>query len=97
MSKIKYEFNITSFCDTWGLKINQKKTFVTIFTNAGLKSNYFRTYDIKIRLGDTIIPLEPHPTFLGITLDPKLNLKKHLSSIVKKLTAKVNIFKKLNL
>ena len=66
-----------------------------IFTTAGLRANYYRTYNINIRLYDTFIPLDPHPIFLGIQLDPKLNFKPHLESIEKKLASKVNLFKKI--
>ena len=86
---------ITNYCDRWGLTISKKKTTCMIFTTAGLRANYYRTYNINIRLYDTFIPLDPHPIFLGIQLDPKLNFKPHLESIEKKLASKVNLFKKI--
>ncbi len=44
---------------------------------------------------DTLLPLEPHPVFLGITLDPKLNFKKHLESIENKIASRINLFRKV--
>ena len=85
---------ISDFCDKWGLLLNKKKTFFTVFCPAGLRKNYFRTYNLNLRIKDTLIPLDPHPTFLGITLDPKLDFKKHLEATVKKIAMKVNLFKK---
>ena len=75
--------------------LNKKKTLYTIFCTSGLRTNYYRTYSINLRIKDTSIPLEPHPIFLGITLDPKLNFKKHLESIETKLSSKVNLFKNI--
>ena len=86
---------ISSFCDQWGLLLNKKKTFLTVFCSAGVRTNYYRKYYINLRLKETIIPLEPYPTFLGITLDPKLSFKKHLESIELKIASKVNLFKKI--
>ena len=42
-----------------------------------------------------MIPIDPHPIFLGITLDPKLNFKKHLETLLNKISKKVNLFKKI--
>ena len=85
---------IVSYCTTWGL-ILKKKKFYTVFCIAGLRVNYLRTYNRNIKLGDTRIPLKPHPTFLGITFDPKLNFMKHLENIELKLSKKVKLFRKI--
>ena len=87
--------SIDTFCKKRGLILNKKKTFYTVFCPAGLRKNYFRTYNLNLRLGDTRLPLEPHPTFLGIKLDPKLDFKKHLELIESKIARKVNLFKRI--
>ena len=76
-----YINKISYFYDQWGLLLNKKKTFLTVFCSAGVITNYYRKYHLNVHLKETIIPLEPYPTFLGITLDPKLSFKKHLESI----------------
>ena len=50
---------------------------------------------MNIKLGDIRLPLDPHPTFLGITLDPKLKFDSHLKTIVSKLAKRINLFKKI--
>ena len=50
-----------------------KKIFYTVFCPVGLRKIYCRTFNFKLRIEDTKQPLEPHPTFLGIKLDPKLD------------------------
>ena len=86
---------IDTFCAKWGLILNKKKTLYTVFCPAGLRKNYYRTYNLNLRLGDTRLPLEPHPTFLGIKLDPKLDFKNHLELIETKIARKVNLFKRI--
>ncbi|RMZ95480.1 hypothetical protein BpHYR1_012979 [Brachionus plicatilis] len=39
--------------------------------------------------------LEPAPTFLGIKLDPKLKYNSHFNEIVKKVSPKVNILRRI--
>ena len=39
------------------------------------------------------IHLDPHPTFLGIKLDPKLSFKAHLEAIELKIKTKTNLMK----
>ena len=86
---------ISDFCDKWGLMLNKKKTFFTVFCPAGLRKNYNKTYNLNLRIKETLIPLDPHPTFLGITLDPKLDFKKHMEIMTKKIANKVNLFRKI--
>ena len=86
---------IVDYCAKWGLLLSKKKTFYTVFCPAGLRANYHRIYGLNLSLNDTRIPLEPNPTFLGITLDPKLNFKAHLANMEKKIASKVNLFKKI--
>ena len=84
---------IQAFCQQWGFTINKTKTNYTTFTTAGYRSNYARTY-LNLQVEDSQIPLEPFPTFLGITLDPKLSFKQHLQNISKKITSKINLIRR---
>ena len=66
---------ITSFCNNWGLKINKSKTTYTVFTPAGKRKNYERTYKLNVTIDNIQIPIEPFPTLLGIKLDPSYDCK----------------------
>jgi hypothetical protein len=71
---------IQAFCQKWGFIINKSNTNYTTFTSAGHRSNHARTYGLNLRIESKQIPLEPFPTFLGITLDPKLCFKQHIQN-----------------
>ena len=87
--------HITSFCTKWGFKLNKCKTTYTVFTTAGKRSNYERTYQMKLFINNTQIPMEPHPLFLGIKLDPKLSYSEHLTHISHKIANRVNLIRKV--
>ena len=84
---------IKLFCNTWGLSLNKSKKYYTIFTTAGYRKSYERLYKINLHLDNHKIQLDPHPTFLGIKLDPKLSFKAYLDSSETKITAKINLMK----
>ena len=95
-SKISYQ--------GWYISINlyqslshsqQKENVYTVFCTAGLQANYYQTYNLNLSLGGTRPPLDPHPTFLGITLDSKLTFKKHLERIEIKMAKKIYVFEKI--
>ncbi len=79
----------------WNLKINISKTTYTVFTTAGFRRNYKTKYNLKLKILDKFLPLEPHPTFLGIKLDPKLTYMPHLEMIEKKVESKIRLIKKV--
>ena len=86
---------IKSYCTKWGFKLNKCKTTYTVFTTAGKRSNYERTYQMKLLIDNTQIPMEPHPLFLGIKLDPKLSYSEHLTHISQKIANRVNLIRKI--
>ena len=49
---------------------------------------------MELFVDNCALPLEPFPSFLGITLDPKLNFKMHFEKISKKLVPKINLIKR---
>ena len=87
--------NISEYCSKWGFKINKSKTCHTTFTSAGERKNYSEKYKLNLQIDNEQIPLDPHPTFLGIKLDPKLSYKKHLEEISKRQISKVNLIRKI--
>ena len=78
-----------------GLQAEQKKSLYIIFTTAGYRTNYSRTYSINLRINESLIPLEPYPTFLVIKLDPKLNYKNHLEKIETKIESRSKLICKI--
>ena len=86
---------ITSFCNKWGLKINKSKTTYMVFTTAGRRSNYERTYKLELHIDNASVPMEPSPVFLGIKLDPKLSYKSHLEHITAKIMNRTRLIKKV--
>ena len=68
------------YCQTWKLKINCEKTVYTIFT----KSHKVAKENISLWLDTQKLPREEHPTYLGITLDRQLTLKKHVEDVKNK-------------
>ena len=85
--------NIETFCQTWCLKINSAKSNYTIFTNAGKRKNYNKIYGITLLHENNEIKLEPNPTFLGITFDPKLSFNQHIDSITPKIFNRINLLR----
>ena len=67
------------YCQTWKLKINWEKTVYTIFT----KSHKVTKENISLWLDTQKLPREEHPTYLEITLDLQLTLKKHIEKCQK--------------
>ena len=86
---------ITKFCEDWNFTINKQKTCYIVFTTAGQRVEYSTKYELKLTIDNTQIPLDPKPTFLGITLDPKINFKNHLEKIKNKINSKINLIKRI--
>ena len=84
---------IDNFCIKWGLVLNKAKTFYTVFTTAGLRKNYGKKYKLNLHMARHKIHLDPHPTFLGIKLDPKLSFEAHLEAVELKIKSKTNLMK----
>ena len=66
---------IEQWSKDWGLEINKVKTVATLFTLSTSKEK------IKIKLGNTTLPQEDTPTFLGVKLDKHLTWKPHIEDL----------------
>ncbi|RMZ93264.1 AP-like endonuclease reverse transcriptase [Brachionus plicatilis] len=84
---------IVEFCKKWGMTIKKEKTCYTAFTSAGLRQNYTKKYSFNLKIANQNIQFEPNPTFLGVTLDPKINFKEHPKQVEKKIIPKINLIK----
>ena len=70
--------------------------YLVIFLNfTPDRTSYERLYSMNLFINNTRIPLDPHPTFLGINLDPKLDFKKHFEVVSKRLEPKKNLIKRI--
>ena len=56
--------SIETFCNEWGFKLNSKKTLYTMFTTAGHRKSYKKVYEMKLKIQNKRIPLDPFPIFL---------------------------------
>ena len=83
-----------NYCSKWGFKINKNKTCYITFSN-GHKRKYQSKYSLNLKIESENIPLDPNPTLLGITLDPKLSFKDHLNQIKTKINTKINLIKRI--
>ena len=66
---------VHTWTQDWGLQINQVKTQSTVFSLSTTKEQ------VKIKLGDIILPQAETPIFLGATLDYRLSWKPHIESM----------------
>jgi hypothetical protein len=78
-----------------GLKINVSKTSYTVFTPAGKRKNYERTYKLNIKIKNGQISINPFSTFLGIKLDLKLSYKQHLMHLSEKILSRTRLIRKI--
>ncbi|GFS18697.1 RNA-directed DNA polymerase from mobile element jockey-like [Elysia marginata] len=85
MSKIKDTTALKEYFDTWYLKMNTTKSVSTTFHLNSHEAS--KTLNIKFK--NMILPSNPSPKYLGITLDRQLNYPKHLEGCANKI-AKIN-------
>ena len=69
------------------LQLSPTKSTVTLFTTSAKE----RAIHPKIKLANQILPLEPHPTVLGVKLDPLLCFKQHMETVKLKATKRMHV------
>ncbi|GFS07443.1 retrovirus-related Pol polyprotein from type-1 retrotransposable element R1 4 [Elysia marginata] len=83
---------LQKYCDTWKITINTNKTSYSIFT----LSPKVTKQNLNIRLSDQQLKKEEHPSYLGVQLDPRLNLKKkHAANLKRKTMKRLSLIKRL--
>ena len=82
--------NLWTYCNLWKLKLNTNKTVYTIFSR-----RYKVEKNVKIRYGGEEIQKDDAPQYLGLQLDPKLSMRKHIENTAAKARRRLNIVKKL--
>ena len=81
---------IEQWTKDWGLDINQVKTVATLFSLSTSKEK------IKIKLGNTALPQEDTPTFLGFKLDQHLTWKPHIEDLEARGIRRLALMRKLS-
>ena len=71
--------NLWTYCNLWKLKLNTNKTVYTIFSR-----RYKVERSVKIRYGGEEIQKDDAPQYLGLQLDPKLSMRKHIENTAAK-------------
>ena len=81
---------IEQWTKDWGLEINRVKTVATLFSLSTSKEK------IKIKLGNTVLPQEDTPTFLGVKLDKHLTWKPHIEDLEARGIRRLALMRKLS-
>ena len=71
--------NLWTYCNLWKLKLNTNKTVYTIFSR-----RYKVEKSVKIRYGGEEIQKDDAPQYLGLQLDRKLSMRKHIENTAAK-------------
>ncbi|GFR98677.1 retrovirus-related Pol polyprotein from type-1 retrotransposable element R1 4 [Elysia marginata] len=82
---------LQKYCDTLKITINTNKTSYSIFT----LNPKVTKQNLNIRLTDQQLKKEEHPSYLGVQLDPRLNLKKHAANLKRKTMKRLSLIKRL--
>ena len=82
---------LKEYFDRWYLRMNTTKTVSTAFHLDNHQAN--RT--LTVMAGDTALPSDKNPKYLGITLDRCLNYKAHLEGCAQKVNKRNNLLKKV--
>ena len=80
-----------NYCDEWKLTINTTKTVYTIFS---LSPNVSKEKPV-ISIQGKSLKKEENPTYLGVTLDPKMTLNEQMAKVKKKAKNRLKLVKKL--
>ena len=83
--------NLELYCSLWKLKINSTKTVYSIFT----QSDKVAARNLTLTINDITLNKDVNPVYLGVQLDQKLSMNKHMSNVKKKATKRLNLLKRL--
>ena len=84
-------FTLSSYLQTWKLKLNHAKTVTTAFH----LNNPEAKHELKVYNNGRLLPFCPTPTYLGVKLDRSLTFRHHLVSLRKKLSSRVTLLRQL--
>ncbi|GFN90798.1 RNA-directed DNA polymerase from mobile element jockey-like [Plakobranchus ocellatus] len=83
--------SLKRFCECWEMRINTGKTVYTTFSlsNAVLKKA------LDIRIGNDSLQRNDLPRYLGVSLDPRLCLRRHIEEVANSVRERTRILQKL--
>jgi len=84
--------NIKEWADRWKMTLNPQKCTTTLFTTDNREADW----RAKIRLGHSILPHDPTPTFLGVKYDRTLSFAAHAANVANKVKQRSNIIRQLS-
>ena len=80
---------LSSYLQKWKLKLSTIKTVTAAFH----LYNKEATRELKVGAEGRILPFSAKPTYLGVKLDRSLTYRRHLESLRKKLTTRVDLLR----
>ena len=75
----------------WRLKMNKTKTVSSLFHLA----NRLAEETLTVSCGDSVIPFDKEPKYLGVTLDRSLTFRSHIKRIAAKVSARISLLSRL--
>ncbi|GFN96032.1 RNA-directed DNA polymerase from mobile element jockey-like, partial [Plakobranchus ocellatus] len=82
---------LKQYCAHWKMSINTTKTVYSVFSN----SNPVLARDLDIKMGKVSLQRDNLPKYLGVSLDPRLNLTKHVKNVASNVRERIGIVKKV--
>ena len=81
--------NLNKWALSWGIKVSLTKTVSMLFSHKSSKP----INTIKLKIGNTEIPLVKEVKFLGVTFDKKLNFKSHIAQVQTRCKQTLNLLR----
>ena len=82
---------LTKYCQQWRLKPSTSKTVTSVFHLHNSRAHR----ELNVSMNGQRLKHDPHPVYLGVTLDRTLSYKQHLSKTTAKLKSHNNLISKL--
>ena len=82
---------VNEYYSKWQLKPSTSKSVSSVFH----LRNHLAQYELKTHLSGDLLPFEPSPRYLGVTLDCSLTFRHHLERLKNKLSSRVSLIKRL--
>ena len=81
---------VSEWCDLWGMKLNASKTKTMIVS----RSRAMHPQSPTLTIGGTVLKESDDLVILGVTFDPKVTFEKHLRSVSRAASQRLDILRK---